>query len=230
MKFFLLLVLSFPVLADEIRGIQVQGSCDIKVTPDRGSVSFTAEHQTKDQKDAVKKTNQQMNDLKERLNKLKLENVEFKTTNYMVTPVRDWEKDRYVDKGFKASMTIDLTTSDISRLGEAMVEGSKAGVQNVGSMTTFLSQEKTRNEYLKCLEVASEDARKKADQLARKLGFKVGDVINIIESPIMQQRPPQPFFEAQMIKSKSMADATPVSLDAGTQNFSTTLQVVFAIR
>ncbi len=230
MKFLILLLLSLPVMADELKGIQVQGSCDIKVTPDRGSVSFTTEHQMKDQKDAVKKTNQQMNDLKERLKKLTLDEVEFKTTNYSVTPVRDWEKDRFVDKGFKASMTIELTTSDIPRLGEAMVEGSKAGVQNVGSMVTYLSQEKTRSEYLKCLDMASDDARKKAEQLAKKLGFKVGEVLNVIESPTMQQQPPRPFFEANAMMRKSMADAAPVSVDAGTQNFSTTLQVVFAIK
>ena len=201
----------------------------MKVVPDRGSITFTVEHQAKDQKEAVKKINQQMNELKERIQKLKLDDVEFKTTNYNVYPVRDWEKDRYVDKGFKANMGLEIQTSEIPRLGEAMVEASKAGVQNVGAMTSFLSLEKSRQEYLKCLDVASEDARRKAEQLAKKLGFKVGEVLNIIESPQAQSRP-QPFYEARMVMAKGMADAAPVSVDAGTQNFSTTLQVVFAIK
>ena len=64
MKWFLLLIFSPALLAAEVRGVQVQGSCNIKVVPDRGTVSFTTENQSKDQKDAVKKTNTQMNDLK----------------------------------------------------------------------------------------------------------------------------------------------------------------------
>ena len=175
MKWLLLLILSPVLFAGETEGVQVQGSCQMKVIPDRGTVSFTTENQTKDQQEAVKKTNSQMNDLKEKIQKLKLADIEFKTTNYSVYPVREYEKDHYVDKGTKASMTLEVTTSEIPRLGEAMVEASKAGIQNVGSMVTFLSLEKSQAEYLKCLDIASNDARKKADQLAKKLGFKIGD-------------------------------------------------------
>lgn len=229
MKWLLVLIFSPTLLAAEARGVQVQGSCNIKVVPDRGSVSFTTENQSKDQKDAVKKTNTQMNDLKEKIQKLKLADVEFKTTNYNVYPVREYEKERYVDKGTKAAMTIEITTSEISRLGEAMVEASKAGIQNVGSMTTFLSLEKSQTEYLKCLDIASNDARKKAEQLAKKLGFSVGDVQSVIESPV--QTGPTPYPERAMFAKGAMMDSAPtVSVDAGTQNFSTNIQVTFDIK
>lgn len=230
MKFLLLLALIPAALLADTKGVQVQGSCNIKVIPDRGSVSFTAENQSRDQKEAVKKTNDQMNAFKASLSKLKLGDVELKTTNYTVFPVREYEKERYVDKGTKASMTIEVTTSEIARLGEAMVEASKAGIQNVGSMTTFLSVEKSQSEYLKCLDIASEDAKDKAQQLARKLNFKVGDVISIIESPVIIQPQPTPYPERAMMKGM-MADAVaPVALDAGTQSFSTNIQVTFDIK
>jgi len=227
MKWLLLLILSPVLFASETEGVQVQGSCQMKVIPDRGTVSFTTENQTKDQQEAVKKTNSQMNDLKEKIQKLKLADIEFKTTNYSVYPVREYEKDHYVDKGTKASMTLEVTTSEITRLGVAMVEASKAGIQNVGSMVTFLSLEKSQAEYLKCLDVASNDARKKADQLAKKLGFKVGDVLNVIESPAQQA---SHFPERAMFAKGAMMDAAPVSIDAGTQIFSTNILVTFDIQ
>jgi uncharacterized protein YggE len=227
MKWLLLLILSPVLFAGETEGVQVQGSCQMKVIPDRGTVSFTTENQTKDQQEAVKKTNSQMNDLKEKIQKLKLTDIEFKTTNYSVYPVREYEKDHYVDKGTKASMTLEVTTSEIPRLGEAMVEASKAGIQNVGSMVTFLSLEKSQAEYLKCLDIASNDARKKADQLAKKLGFKIGDVLNVIETPAPQSNH---FPERAMFAKGAMMDAAPVSIEAGSQIFSTNILVTFDIQ
>lgn len=229
MKWFFLLLLS-PVAFSAEQGIQVQGTCEMKVSPDRGSVSFTAEYQSKDQQEAVKKTNKQMSELKEELTSLKLKDAELKTTNYNVGPIKEWEKDKMVDKGIRASMTIEISTSEISRLGEAMVKASKVGIQNVGSMMTFLSVEKSQSEYLKCLDVASGDAKKKAEQLADKLGFKVGAVINIIESPSLS-RQPTPYPErAMMMKSMGGASADTVSIEPGTQNFSTNIQVTFQIK
>lgn len=228
MNWFFLLLLVSTAFAADLSGVQVQGNCEVKVTPDMGSVSFTAEHQTKNQQDAVKKTNAQITELKEKLVALKFSKAEFKTTNYNVAQVREWEKDKLVDKGIKATMTLELTTTDIARLGEAMVKASEAGIQNVGSMVTFLSLEKSQSEYLKCLDIASHDAKKKAEQLAKKLGFQVGDVVNVVESPATMLRPVQ--HENMMIHRKSMADASPVSVDAGTQNFSTNIQVTFKIK
>jgi len=228
MKWLIVLFFSPALLAADLHGVQVQGSCDIKVVPDRGSVSFTTENQSKDQQVSVKSTNQQMNDLKEKIQKLKLKDVEFKTTNYHVYPVREYEKDHYVDKGTKVTMTMEITTSEIARLGEAMLEASKAKIQIVGQMVTFLSLEKSQAEYLKCLDVAANDARKKADQLAKKLGFKVGDVKNLIESPAQISAPVPIYAKSMMTNSLRGAEAPPV--EAGTQNFSTNIQVTFEIK
>ncbi len=227
MKWALLLFLSPVVFASEIKGVQVQGTCNLKVVPDRGSVSFTAENQFKDQKEAVKKTNHQINSLKAAIEKLNLGQIELKTTNYSVFPVREYEKDHYVDKGTKVTMTLELTTSDIPRLGEAMVEASKAGIQNVSSLTTFLSLEKNQAEYLKCLDMASTDAHKKALQLAKKLDFSLGKVLNLIESPATVSAP---YPERAFMAKGAMMDAAPATIEPGTQNFSTNIQVTFEIK
>jgi uncharacterized protein YggE len=229
MKWLLLLVLSPVVMASDLRGVQVQGNCNIKVIPDRGTVSFTAENQHSDHQEAVKKTNNQINALKEKIQKLKLADNEIKTTNYSVYPVREYEKDHYVDKGTRATMTLEVTTSEIPRLGEAMIDASKAGIKNVGSLVTFLSLEKSQAEYLKCLDIASQDARKKADQLAKKLDFSVGKVLNLIESPATMA---PPIMEKSFMARGMMMDtaAAPATIEPGTQNYSTNIQVTFEIK
>lgn len=219
---------SYSFAAMDVAQVQVQGNCEIKVVPDRGTISFTAENQSKDQKEAVKKTNDQINKLKEEITSLGLDNIELKNTNYNVYPVRDYEKEKYVDRGVRASLTLEVTTSEIAEIGEAMVKASKVGIVNVGSLMTFLSLEKSQKEYLKCLDIASDDAKNKAIQLGKKLGFKIGDVIHLSEVPNIGG--PRPYQEASMMKSMSMAEAAPVQIEAGTQSYSTNIQVTFSIK
>lgn len=219
--------LTFAGTALATSKIEVQGSCDIKVTPDRGVITFTAEHQEKNQKDAVKKSHDQINKLKEEIKALNLSDLELKTTNYSVHQVRDYEKERYVDKGYRATLSLEVTTSNIAELGNATVKASNVGIKNVGSLSTFLSTEKTQAEYLKCLDIAAMDAKKKALQLANKLGFKVGDVINVTETPSIER----PYPERPILKmAMASMDSAPSDVEAGKMQFSTTIKVTFKIK
>src|SRR5690606_7637557 len=111
MKFiFLILIVSLNAYAAD-REITVQGNCEVKIVPDRGTITFSVENQDKDQKVAVSKTHKQIEALKKDIKKLGLKNLELKNTNYAVFPVREYEKERYVDKGVKASLTLEVTTS-----------------------------------------------------------------------------------------------------------------------
>lgn len=229
MKALLLFFLVSSAWARDPNQIQVQGNCQLKVTPDRGSVTFTAENQSKDQKEAVNKTNEQIEHLKKKIHTLDLPHLELQNTQYQVLPIREYEKDRYVDKGLRAILSLEVTTSDISRLGQVMAEASKLGVQNVGSLKTFLSLEKSKKEYLNCLDIAAEDARGKAQKLAHKLGFKIGDVMNLIETPTLPRGPVMTMDGggAGMLKSAMVA---PTTIEPGHMDFSTTLQVTFEIK
>ena len=229
MKVVLLLALiSGGAIAAEPNSVLVQGSCNIKVVPDRGTISFTAENQSKNQTEAVKKTNDQINLLKKQISDLKLSDLDLKNTNYSVHPVRDYEKDRYVDRGTKVSLTLEVSTSDISRLGETMVLATKNNIQNVGQLTTSLSEEKSQAEYLNCLDIAAADAKNKANQLGKKLGFKIGEVLHVNEAPSLSQTP-QPVYRASMAMADSEA-INPTRIEAGQQQFATTIQVTFSIK
>lgn len=125
----LLLFCSTVFAAIEQRNVQVQGNCELKVEPDQGRITYSAENQAKDQKIAVNKTNEQINQLKEKIRAMKLEHLELKNTNYSVYPVREYGKDRYVSKGVRASLSLEVTTSNITRMGEVMVAASQIGLQ-----------------------------------------------------------------------------------------------------
>lgn len=226
MKYLLPFLFIGSAFAADRSQVQVQGSCDLRVVPDRGSVTFVAQHQSKKQKEAFEKTAKQLEALRAQLEGLKLAAPEFKTTDYTVTPVREYERNRMVDKGTMVSASLQVTTSDISRLSEAMSAASKLDFNNVGSLETFLSEKLQKETYLKCLDLAAQDAKDKGQRLAKKLGFNLGDVIGVVESPQVPQGPSFP--ERAMFKGGA-ADAA-VAVDAGEQKFSTTLLVTFGIQ
>lgn len=230
MKYLLFLSLfSIPAFALD-RTIQVQGTCEVKVTPDRGTITFTAENQSKNQKEAANKTNGEINKLKEKIKEMKLADLELKNTEYSVWPVRDYEKDKVVDKGIRVQLGISVTTSEISRFGEVMGYAAQIGIKNVGSLQTFLSLEKNRAEYANCLEIAAENARHKAKKLAKKLDFEVGEVVNLIESPSVIMPPsPSPYPMAKAMRS-DMSSMETTQIEAGEHTYSTTLLVSFGIK
>lgn len=229
MKFFALLsfLISSSVMASS-SFVNVTGRCQIKVIPDQASLSFTAESLEKDQQKAVAKMTAQMNSLTEKMKALKLKDTILETSGYNVYEQRDWENNKMISKGYRASLTLTVTSSDITRMGEAISEGSKVGITNVGNLRTFLSLEKEQAEYLKCLDIAAADARAKAEQLTRKLKAKLGDVLEIFERA--QSSRPAPVYERAMMSLKSNSDAAPVSVEAGEQVLSTQIEVKFSLK
>ena len=121
-------------------------------------------------------------------------------------------------------------TSEITKLGDVMAKASALGINNTNNYRTFLSLEKSQAEYLKCLDIASVDALKKADRLATKLSAKLGEVESILEGQAQLEAPaPRMMMEAAMAKSDGAGMASP-SIEVGNQVYSTTVRYVFKLK
>ena len=220
----LALVVSAPAFA-ATSFVTVTGKCQIKVIPDQASVIFTAEALEKDQQNSVKKVSTQINDLTEKVKALNLKGLVLDTSAYQVNQQKEWENNKMVDKGYRASLSLTVTSSETAKMGEVLALGSKAGISNVGNLKNFLSIEKEQIEYLKCLDLAAANAQQKAEQLAKKLKAKVGDVLEIYESAPSEQAP-TPVFSRMAMKGAS--DSVPV--ESGEQLFTTQIQVKFSLK
>lgn len=207
--------------------ISVRGNCDRKVVPDRASLTFIAETIHKNQKTAFDKTTKLITELEKRLKKLSLKNATLKTTGYQVHPVREYEKERMVDKGIRVALSLRLETSEIQRLGESFAAAGDLGLTQVGDLQTFLSLEKNQSEYLSCLEEATQDAEKKARRLAKALKLSLGDVHRIVESQ-MPASEPLPLHSPMMKSLGSEAGAPAVH--AGELDFKASVDVHYKIK
>jgi len=211
------------------RLVSVQGKCEIKVTPDRGSLQLNTEKVAPSSATALDEVSKKIDAAKASIQKMNLKDLELRTTHLQLNRHSEWENNKSVFKGFRASLGLEVTTSDIKLLGNVMAEAAKLGLTGTDSFNTFLSLEKSRKEYLKCLDIAAIDAKKKAEQLAKTLNNDIGEVESIIESPAVMHRPQPMMMMAEASMAKSM-DAVAPSIEIGDQTFSATVQVIYRLR
>lgn len=222
-----------PAHAEErlVRSVAVSGQCLRSVVPDRGSIVVTIDNQDKNVQAATKKTTEAYDALKKAVQKLALKDVELQTSEYNVQEVREWEKDKSVFKGFRARMGMEVTTSEIARLGDVISIASNQKITNVGALRSFLSEEKNRQEREACLEEAIAHAQTKAAKMARAAGAKLGRVLQLKEeNASMTPVPPpyQPLFRAKSSMMESSQDAAP-TIDSSTQKLSLSVDALYAL-
>lgn len=232
-KQFISLVILFSsasALAAADRMVTVNGTCLRRITPDRASVTITAEVKDPEPKKASQKAQEIYERVLERVKKLKLPDSEIQTTEYSVNEIREWENNKNVLRGFRARMGFRVETSDAKRIGEALDIASKEGVKDIGSLSLFVSPSKDREEKNACLKEAAEQARIKATKLAETLGARLGEALLIAESGV-NVTPPQPRFAASMRgASEDAALMAAPTVEAGKEELSMTVQVSFGLK
>jgi len=122
-----------------------------------------------------------------------------------------------------------VETSDTARLGEVMELGSREGIKQISGMQLFVSSKKMLEEKMLCLKEASEQAKAKAETLARALGAKVGEVILIQENSTTFNPPPQPMMGMAMAMDASEKMAAP-KIEAGKVEVNVTVNATFGLR
>jgi len=216
---------------EPVRQVSVSGSCQRQVTPDRGAITITAESVEADLKTASQRTTDQYGKLREGIQALKLADLELTTTEYSLYEVKEWQKDRHVSKGFRARMGLNVTTSDISRLGEVIELAAKEGVRDVGSLSTFLSFGRRQAEHSACLEDAVVNARQKADKMTAAAGAAVGDVL-VMGEPSAMVSPPMPMraYAKEMLAGAMADGAAPPTVEPGQQSLQYSVNVTYALK
>jgi hypothetical protein len=222
----LILATSTAFAAETERKVTVSGHCTRQVVADRGAITLTSEFKSKDPKTAAAEATRAYETVKSAVKRLDLPDAEMKTSEYSVNELREWEKDKSVSKGFRARMGLEVTTSDIAKLGDVIDIATREGVQDVGSLTTTLSPAKLQKEKFNCLSEAALDARAKAERLAETLGSKLEGPLEISETG--EAEPIRPMLSAMALRGSSLA--APPTVEPGFQTLSTSVQVTFRLR
>lgn len=213
------------------RQVSVSGQCQKQATPDRGSITLTAQFRDDDLKTAIKKATDAYERVRENVQKLKLDDLELTTSEYQVYQVNEWENNRTVQKGYQARMGLRVVTSSIARIGEVIAAGAKENIRETGQLMTFLSQAKLKSEQEACLEVAAKNAKSRAQKLAEALDARLGAVLSLSENWNSFPQPgPMPMLARAGGMVMDKAEVSAPTVEAGKQELSVTVNASFELK
>lgn len=221
-----LLMLSTSALAvDALRTITVQGAGSSSVAPDRASVRMSIVARSASVSAAQEAAAAVTAKVLEMTSNLGIDRERIDTTGSSVRPDYRWNREREEQelRGYVVQRQMRVDLRDLEKLG-ALIEGAvEAGVNLVSPPQ--LGSSKGRDAYRDALDAAAKDAQANAAQLAKSLGAKLGDVLQI--TMLSQPAPPTPMV--RMATAESMESSAAESYNAANLNFDATITAVFEL-
>jgi len=220
------LMLSSAVLAQgELRTITVQGSGSSRIAPDRASVQMSIVARSASVSAAQEAAAAVAAKVLEMAGDLGIDRERIDTTGSSVRPDYRWNREREEQelRGYVVQRQMRVDLRDLAKLG-ALIEGAvEAGVNQVSPPQ--LDSSKRRDAYREALDGAAKDAQSNAAQLAKSLGTKLGDVLQI--TTVSQPAPPMPMV--RMAMAESVESSAAESYNAANLNFEATITAVFEL-
>ncbi|WP_448548709.1 SIMPL domain-containing protein [Thalassotalea fusca] len=211
MKFIkLLLCISLSVTAlssYSADGIEVIGKSSIKLTPDRYEINLAIEERVASASKAKAIVDKKSTLLVSSLKKLGITDSQIESTQLMLTPIYEKPDPRFdhsrVNKKvnsqikvktdieldetpeivvpyFRVSRTFTVTFTEFSYYDKLLDNAIKIGITNISPLQLSFSD--TEEHYQSVLSAAVLNARNKAEQLAKTMNVKLGQLINLRES------------------------------------------------
>jgi uncharacterized protein YggE len=215
-----------------VNTISVSGMGKVSASPDIATVSFTVSQNgdtaSQAQDAATKKSNVALGVVKD----LGVAEKDVKTTSYNLSPRYNYTpcyggycpqpESRII--GYTVSQTVEVKIRDLDKVGTVLASLGDAGVSNLyGPNFTVDKEEEVQ---AKARKAAIQDARAKANALAKDLGVRIIRVVNFSEGG-----GGGPIFYAKAMASADSAGAPPTpEIPAGENEIVSNVSVTYEIR
>ncbi|HXG58424.1 MAG TPA: SIMPL domain-containing protein [Thermoanaerobaculia bacterium] len=208
--------------------IAVTGTGRVSIPPDRFTFTVGVQTFSAAVEDAVNENNRRTANVIAALKKAGAADREIRTSNFSIWPQQEHNPQgtsapRIV--GYQVMNNVTVTREKIADAGRLLQVAVSAGV-NQASGLQFEVSDPARGR-VEGLKAAFADARAKAQLLAEAAGRTLGAAIAIAEGTDIV--PPRPFPRAAMM-ARAEAAVSDVPVEAGTQEMTYTVSVVFALR
>lgn len=208
-----------------MRTITVAGEGQVFGAPDQAQINTGVVTDGPTAKDALARNSARMSEVVASLKKMGIESKDIQTSGFNLSPV-------YLPQtpgqamprigGYQVSNNVAVTIKDLAKLGEIMDQVVQMGSNSVGGVSFSIANPKPL--MMQAREAAIQDAKARAEAYAKAAGVSVGKVMTISEqvAPMVQ---PVPVYAMRA----AMAESAPVPVEAGQQQVSLNVTVVFEI-
>lgn len=185
-----LLALGSPAAAQTQPGrlVTMTGTATAQGTPDRAWVTVGVEARSPDTRTAREQVAVSMQHIQQRLKALGIPDAALRTSSFNVT--QDWQFNQVRERtlrGYVVSNQIEVRVDDIAKV-PAIIDGSVASGANMLHGVRWDMKDRQALER-QALRLAFEDARGRADVIARAAGSTLGQAYAVQESRFGEVRP-----------------------------------------
>ncbi|MEI6396709.1 MAG: SIMPL domain-containing protein [Candidatus Taylorbacteria bacterium] len=216
--------------------ISVDGTGDAVAIPDIATLSFTVTETAKAVADAQTLATTKVNTTVAALKKSGVAEKDIQTTSYNINPHYEYQQSSVcssngicppsnpVITGYDVSQSTNIKVRDLKKVGDLLTLIGSNGVQNVSGPS--FSVDKPEATQAEARAIAIDQARSKANVLAKALGVRIVRVISFSESGNM----PYPIrYDMGMGVSSSKALAVAPEISTGEQKITSNVTIVYEI-
>ena len=162
--------------------ISVVGTGEAVAIPDIATFSFSVKSEADTASEAQDQSAESINAILAYLKEQGIEDKDIKTLYYNLNPVYDWTNSickvngycppgQQILRGYEANQTIEVKVRDTAKAGELISGVGTRGATDVSGLQFTVDDESAT--LAEAREKAIEDAKEKADQLAKDLGVRI---------------------------------------------------------
>lgn len=204
-----------------MRQITVVGHGEAKGRPDMATVQIGVRSQAATAQEALAQNSQQARAIQDKLKELGIDEKDIQTSNFSIYPMYDNEGRNVT--GYSVENTVSVTIRNLDQTSDLLDQVVQAGANNIYGISFGVAD--TQELLGQARDQAVQNARVRAEQLAKAAGASVGEVLVITES--IGSAPPIPLMRAEADMAAGSA-APPIA--AGEQTYSADVQITFALR
>ncbi len=205
--------------------ISVSGSGVIEAEPNQVVIRLGVETEDKDVSKALANNSLRMNATIEALKTLGISEDEIETSRFNIYPIRDYEREPVEIVGYRVTNEIAVKTDDLDKTGEIISAAIDAGANNVRGIVFGLDKTREKESKYSAITEACEDAKGKAEAIARGFGLNMTRVVEIKESSVyvVPYRAGGGYYEYAM----PIPTPIPPPIEPGKIEVSATINVVY---
>jgi len=169
--------------------ITVSGTGEVYAKPDLAITSFSVIKEAKTVAEALSSNTEKMNAVIQAMKDQGIEDKDLKTISFNISPRYEWDKSSsiYLEGerklvGYEVSQTLEVKIRELDKTADILQSGADAGSNQVGNLQFTI--ENSDELKAQAREVAIDEAKEKADVLAKQLDVRLAGVTSFSESRV----------------------------------------------
>jgi len=209
---------------EQIYTITIDGQGKVTAIPDIAQISLGIETQRSQVAAAQQENTSKMNKLIIQLKELDIDEVDIKTTNYNIYPRYNYNEGTRILQGYVVSQNVTVKVRDLDSVGVVLELAGQSGVNQLGGLSFTIDEPEDLRQEAR--EKALENAREKAEALAKVAGVKLGRLVSFNEGG---GAIPPPIFREYATLEVGIGGGAAPDVQPGSQDIEISVSVTYEV-